>query len=237
MKWMQDELLESSLTEAVILAAETRCGLPATQLAAPSFAARPAGCTHQQEVHLVYTALSSVHTASASTLHIPARSLSKHTARSAHTSKDPHVCRQQLCDQVQAAKLDRLCLTSIDASALLRLPNLRSLHLQHNSLTSLAPLSCLSALRFLSAAHNSVSDAAGISHLDGLMTLDLSHNCLAALEPAHLPTSLLFLLVRSLCTLLLLCATSPRIMCSVVACSGIGCACISVAVQRPNSHA
>ena len=96
-------------------------------------------------------------------------------------------------------RLDRQDLAALSAAAFRRLPNARSLHLQHNRLSSVPALHThLPALRFLSLAHNQLTSCAGLEHLSTLMTLDASHNRICELELSHLPTSLRFLQVRPL---------------------------------------
>jgi hypothetical protein len=109
-----------------------------------------------------------------------------------------HVVRRQtLCDQVVTARLDRQALAAFRPSVLRRLPNVSSLHLQHNRLKELLPLrTFVTALRFLSLAHNELVSFAGLESLEQLMTLDVAHNNVCELDPQQFPPSLRFLKVR-----------------------------------------
>jgi hypothetical protein len=105
-----------------------------------------------------------------------------------------HACRQQLCDKVETACLDRQQLVSLELAPFLRLPRLKSLHLQHNCLTALPQLNPhLVSLCFLSIAYNSLKTLQPVMHLPALMTLDASHNLIEVCCMNHFPTSLRFL--------------------------------------------
>jgi chitodextrinase len=67
-------------------------------------------------------------------------------------------------------------LTDEDLEALSALPNLSSLYLANNAITSLEPLGDLPSLRWLDVSGNAITDLTGIDALDGLEWLDLSGN-------------------------------------------------------------
>lgn len=73
-----------------------------------------------------------------------------------------------------------------------------NLYLQHNRLTTIAPLAAFQKLRFLTVAHNRLERLAGLEALPGLMLLDATHNRVdsAASLVDDLPPSLVFLLVN-----------------------------------------
>lgn len=108
------------------------------------------------------------------------------------------LCRKSLCDQVVTIKLDRQQLPSLRLQPFSRLSGARSLHLQHNCLSTVPELApALPCLRFLSLAHNQLTSFLGLEHFSSLATLDVSHNEVQALEATHLPASLIFLKVAN----------------------------------------
>ncbi|KAF6252426.1 hypothetical protein COO60DRAFT_1463685 [Scenedesmus sp. NREL 46B-D3] len=108
--------------------------------------------------------------------------------------------RAAACSKLIAVRLDNLHLRSMSASVLEQLSACRSLHLQHNWLTSCSALVALPRLTFLAMAHNQLQQVEGLQELTGLLYLDISHNMVQQLGARSLPGSIKYLKL-SLCSM------------------------------------
>ena len=110
-------------------------------------------------------------------------------------ASDADAMRRALA-RVTNAHLDRERITSL--GTLLRpMQALTNLYVQHNRLTTLAPLADLPTLRFVCAAGNRLENLKGIADLPNLLFLDVTDNAMRALALAELPPTLAFADLRA----------------------------------------
>lgn len=66
------------------------------------------------------------------------------------------LCRSEFLKTLTHVRLDRLHIRALKPEALQRMPSITHVYLQHNCITSMAPLALLPQLRFCTLSHNDI---------------------------------------------------------------------------------